>query len=53
MTDGSDTHRDEYRKTANRKRHSQGWEESRRNTGELSPAEDVAVSEFLSKVRER
>ena len=53
MTDGGDTHRDEYLKSAHRKPQSEAWEDSRRNSGDLSPAEHVAVSEFLSKVPER
>jgi hypothetical protein len=53
MIDGSDTRRDQYLKSANRNPQSETWEDSRGNTGELSPAEHVAVSEFLSKVSER
>jgi len=53
MTDSSDPHRDQYLKSANRKPRSEAWEGSRRNTGELSPAEQVGVSELLSKVSER
>ena len=53
MTDGSDTHRDEYLKSGNRKLQSEALEQSSRKPGELFLAEHVAVSEFLSKIPER
>jgi hypothetical protein len=43
MTGGSDIHRDQSLMSASRKLQSEAWEDSRRNTGELSPAEHVAV----------
>lgn len=52
MSDGSDTSRDDYLKSANRKLHSEAWQNSRRNPGKLTPAERSAVSELLSKVPE-
>jgi len=52
MTDGGDPHRDEYLRNGNRKLQSEA-REGFPSTCELSVAEHVAVSEFLSKVPER
>ncbi len=46
------SHRDEFLKSTNQKLQSEAWADSRRNPGELSPAEYVAIPEF-PKVPER